>query len=457
MRRNFFYLSCFLLIIGLLTAGCGFLKGQKIARIKAEPEESKVVLKIWIMPNSPAPEEDFRKLVKNFETTHPNIKVEVTSLDWGAAWVRLTTAATSGDTPDICQLGTTWVGAISSMGAFADLTDKVKELGGAKLFVPAAWATSGLVGPQKVTAIPWFVEARALFYRTDVLKRLGLTAKNLETWESFKETLKKIKNARLEIDGKVIQPLGISGKNDWNVVHNISPWIWASGGDYLSADNKKSALATDAAIDGLYFYTTLVKDGLVPLEDLELNSAQLASNFDNGDLAMMVDGPYHIRTLTTSPQEGGAANSPAAKYFAVAPFPRGPEGRVTFIGGSNLAIFKNSKNHEAAWELVKYLLNPDVQIEYSKRTGMLPAVRSAFNDPYITGDPNRRVYRDAIMYGKTYPCIASWGKLEPVLTRRFGLMWDELLARPEKFSRENVRKNMELAAKEIDGILAEEK
>jgi multiple sugar transport system substrate-binding protein len=395
--------------------------------------------------------------VQNFEKSHPDIKVEVTSIDWGAAWVRLTTAATSGDTPDICQLGSTWVGAISSMGAFTDLTDRIKEVGGASKFVPAAWVTSGICFSQKVTAIPWFVEARALFYRTDVFKRLGLAVKDLETWDSFRRTLEKIKSANLEINGKKISALGVSGKNDWNVVHNISPWIWGAGGDYLSADYKKSALDSPEAAEGLYFYASLVKDGYASLENLELNSAQLGSNFDNGDLALIVDGPYHIRTLTTSPQEGGAANAPAAKYFGVAPFPRGPKGRVTFIGGSNLAIFKNSRHFKEAWELIKYLLNPDVQIEYAKRTGMLPSVKEAFNDPFITGDPHRRIYREAILYGKTYPCIASWGKLEPVLTRRFGLMWDELLVAPAKFSIDNVKKNLALAAKEINGILAEER
>ena len=73
-----------------------------------------------------------------------------------------------------------------------------------------------------------------------VLKRVGLTVKDLETWDSFEKSLKIIKDADVSIDGIEISPLGVPGKNDWNVIHFLSPWIWSAGGDYFSKDNKKS-------------------------------------------------------------------------------------------------------------------------------------------------------------------------------------------------------------------------
>lgn len=413
-----------------------------------------ITLDMWAMPNSLEPQRDIEDALKLFEEINPNIRVRVTIMDWGAAWTRITTAATSRDVPDIVQLGSTWVGAISAMGALYDMKEEAKEIGGGKDFIPASWKMSGLEGTGQVTAIPWIVDARALFYRTDVFDQLGLTAKDLETWDSFRRTLKKIKEADLTIEGLKIVPLGMPGKNDWNVVHNLSPWIWGAGGDYLSPDMKTSVLDSKAALKGVMFYISLAKDGFVPLEYLELNTAQVSSNFNNGSIAMYFDGPYEVRTLTTPPGAGGASDSITARNFAVVPYPRGPKGRYTFIGGSHLAIFNASKKKEAAWEVIKFLTtNKEAQLTYTQACGFLPAYRPVFDDPYFSRDPARRVFREAILYGKTYPCIPGWGMLEPILTRRFGIIWDYVTGTREQIKESDIKAQLELAKREVEAVL----
>ncbi|MFA4857810.1 MAG: sugar ABC transporter substrate-binding protein [Candidatus Margulisiibacteriota bacterium] len=418
-------------------------------------ETGPVTLDIWIMPNSLEPVKDLETIFKPFEEANPDIKIKVTSVDWGAAWTKITTAATSNDVPDIVQLGSTWVGAISSMNALWDLKDKVQEIGGGAGFVPAAWVTRGLCGSDQVTSIPWIVDARAMYYRTDVFNKVGLTAKDLDTWDSFEKALAKIKKANLIVDGIKIAPLGISGKNDWNVIHNLAPWMWGAGGDFLSADAKKSVLDSKENLDAVLFYISLVKKGYVPIEYLELNSAQVSSNFNQGATAIYFDGPYEVKTLTTPPQQGGAAGSIASRNFDVAPYPAGPKGRATFVGGSNLSIFKASKHREQAWRAVKFLMEKDAQIAYAKATGFMPSRLEAFNDPYISSDPHRRVFKEAIKYGKTYPCIPAWGVLEPILTRRFGIMWDYVTGSNNDVETVEIAKQLSLAKGEVEAVLSQ--
>lgn len=421
----------------------------------AEDEDGPITLKVWIMPNSLEPVSDLEAIFKDFEKENPDIKVKVSSVDWGAAWTKITTAATSNDVPDLVQLGSTWVGSISSMNALWDMKDRVHELGGAQAFVPAAWATSGLCDQDAVTAIPWIVDARSMYYRTDVFKKLGLTRKDLDTWQSFEKTLGKIKKANLVIDGVQIAPLGISGKNDWNVIHNLSPWIWSAGGNFISEDNKKSLLDSPEVLKGVSFYVDLVKKGYVPLEYLELNSAQVSSNFNQGAVAIYFDGPYEVKTLTTPPQQGGAAGSVASRNFNVAPYPKGPAGRYTFIGGSNLAVFKASKHKEQAWRAIKHLMKKDSQIAYAKVTGFLPSRIEAFNDPFIVASPQRKVFKEAIKYGRAYPCIPAWGVLEPILTRRFGIMWDYVTNATATTQVEELAKQLKKAKGEADSVLSQ--
>ena len=407
---------------------------------------------MWVMPNSLNPVSDIEDLLKPFEKK-TGIKVKITSVDWGAGWSKITTAATSGDVPDLVQLGSTWVSAITGMGALEEFSkEAVAALGGAKTFVPVSWKTTGTEGSGKITAIPWFVDARALFFRTDAFKKAGVSSRNLDNWDSFKMALKKLYDADLMLNDQPMAPLGISGKNDWNVIHALAPWIWMAGGDFLSADRKTCVLDSDAALEGISFYLSLVKEGYVPIEYLELNTAQVSANFNSGACAMYFDGPYEIRTLTRPASEGGAGDSPAAKNFSVVGYPKGPRGRITFVGGSTLGIFKQGKNKKDAFEVVKYLTSRTPQVEYAKITGFLPARRDAFDNPYFAADPNRKIFKDAIYYGRTYPSIPPWGLLEPILTRRFGIMWDYVTTGKE-IKPGIIKEQLALAKKEVESIL----
>lgn len=419
-------------------------------------DDGTITLQMWVMPNSLEPLNHLQDVIAPFEKANPMIKIKITVIDWGAAWTKITTAATSNDVPDIVQLGSTWVGAISAMGALEDLTPNIAEVGGAKEFVPAAWETSGLIGSGKVTAMPWIVDCRALYYRTDVFKKAGLSGGNIDTWEDFRNALDKIKKADLAIEGLKIEPFGMPGKNDWNVVHNLSPWIWAAGGDYLAADYKTSVINSKAALKGIMFYLNLAKAGYVPSEYLELNTAQVSSNFNNGSVGVYFDGPYEVKTLTTPPAQGGASDGITARNFAVSPYPKGPKGRYTFVGGSNLAIFKASKHKEAAWKLVKYLTcDKKAQLEYTKYCGFLPARLEVFKHPYYSINPARKVLQEAVKYGKTYPCISGWGLLEPILTRRFGIMWDYVTGSKEPVKEEEIQRQLDLAKQEIEAVLSQ--
>ena len=435
-----------LFLFALFFTGCGAPK---------KDSGGAVTLTMWVMPNSLEPIGDLENLLKPFLMEHPNIKIDITSVDWGAAWTKITTASVSGDVPDIVQIGSTWVGSITSMGALKDLSGRVKDVGGGASFVPVAWTTSSLIGSNQITAIPWFVDARALFYRTDVFRKGGLNLNALGTWDGFRNALAHLKEKDILIDGQPVAPLGLAGKNDWNVIHSLSPWIWAAGGSFYNETFTKSALDSPEVLKGVLFFVKLVESGYVPLEYLELNTAQVSSNFNNGSSAMYFDGPYEVKTLTAPPGQGGAAGSIAGRNFAVMQYPSGPKGQYTFVGGSNLAIFKNAKHPDEAWEVIKYLTQKDAQVAYAKVSGFLPAKKEAFDDPFFTQDPHRKVFKEAVKYGRTYPCVASWGLLEPILTRRFGIMWDYVTGSVQ-IDPDEIHKQLKLATSEMNAILKQQ-
>jgi len=417
-----------------------------------------VTLELWYMPNGPLPEEAIGAEIEAFQKLYPNVTINATLLDWGSAWTKITAAAASGEGPDILQLGTTWVAAITEMGALMDLTDRVEEFGGPDVFVEASWSTAGIEGSGRITAIPWFVDVRAPYYRTDAFEKAGLDSEVVfSNWDEFEKALEKLNG--LEVDGQKMAAVIFPGKNDWNVLHNFAPWVWMAGGDFVKKEGDKwvPAIADSASIDGAMYYTAVAANGYVPREALEKNTVDVESMWANGAAAITFSGPWLHKGLSTPEDQGGMGNTPAAGKYAVALYPEGSQGRYTFVGGSNLTVFGNTEHPEAAVELVRYLTSVESQVRYgAERIGMLPANKEALQQPVVTDDPVVGKFVENVGYGRAYPVIPPWGPLETVLVRDLGILWDMVAGvSAEKYSRDSVESLLQQAANHLKEVLGD--
>ena len=410
-------------------------------------------LNLWVMSTTEQQQADTRELLKPFLAANPTLRVNVTVLNWESAWAKITAAAASGQGPDVLELGTTWVPAISSMGALEQISEpQQNEVGGAKAFFPVMWGTTHRHDDPKVFAIPWYADARAAFYRTDVFKKAGIDPRDaFANWGSFKQAMQKVNGT--EIGGKKIAALGYPGKNDWNVVHNMAPWIWNAGGDLLSADRKKSGINSTEAVQAIVYYTSFAAEGLVPKSALEKDSGQIESGFFNGQYAVIFTGPWILRQMATPKARGGQLETVTANNFAIAPYPAGLKGNQTFFSGSDLAMMKSSKNKAEAWKLLTYLTGREPQVAFSKMSGMLPTRLDAANDPGLMANPHYAQFMAQVKNGRHYPSIPGWGPLESVYLKNLGNMFDIVGGLKGKYSPLAIKQAMDAAAQEADQVL----
>jgi multiple sugar transport system substrate-binding protein len=323
------------------------------------------------MNNGPKPVEDTEKIVQPFtQKTGINVKVEL--VGWDVQFDRIRNAAVSGEGPDITQAGTTQVPFFAALGGFENVSGRVNQIGGESAYAPGVWKTTQVVGHDGTWAVPWFTEARTIYYRKDALKKAGVDpATAFTSLDALKATLEKLRSVK-EIGGKPISPFGGPGKKAFDLVHNLMPYVWDAGGAELSDDNKKSTINSDEAIQGVKFATDLVSEGLWDKSMLERDGQQVEDQFKGGRLAVWIGGPW---VMAASKRSDDDTWSPAArKNVGVAPMPTGGGGKgYTFIGGSNLMMLKSSQHKDAAWELMKYLSSDEVQTQYAQLMGMFPA------------------------------------------------------------------------------------
>ena len=116
------------------------------------------------------------ELIPEFERTHPGVRVVVQQLPWSAAHEKLLTAFAGDATPDVCQLGNTWIPEFAAMRALEPLDSRVAASPSIAVadYFGGIWNTNVVDGA--LLGVPWYVDTRLLFYRRDLLLRAGFDA-----------------------------------------------------------------------------------------------------------------------------------------------------------------------------------------------------------------------------------------------------------------------------------------
>ncbi|YCH07805.1 sugar ABC transporter substrate-binding protein [Arthrobacter sp. alpha11c] len=325
------------------------------------------------------------ELMKDFEAENPGVKVNVTAIPWDAAHNKYQTAIAGGTTPDLAQMGTTW------MTDFSDAFDpKPAELDTSGFFPSSVKSTE--VGGATL-GVPWFVDTRVLYYRKDLAAQAGY-AEFPKTWDGLTDMAKALKSQ----DGvKYPLQLPVSGADSFQ---SMLPFLWSNGAQFISGDNSKWTFDTPEIVDALKYYQSFFTDELANKNPATGAGAGEAA-FVNGEAPVLILGPSGLAQLNTA---GGPGFE---EKYMVAPFPKKVSG-TSFIGGSDMVVFKDAKNRDGAWKLAQWLAKPEVQIKWYKASGSLPALQSAWKDPSLADDKKLAVFGEQLKDTNFPPTISTW-------------------------------------------------
>src|SRR5438093_9275108 len=147
------------------------------------------VVRFWAMGREG---EVVTALIPEFEQTHPGIRIDVQQLPWTAAHEKLLTAFAGDSTPDVCQLGNTWIPEFVAIRAIQELDTHIAA---SPVIQPGdyfagIWDTNRI--DEKLYGIPWYVDTRLLFYRRDLLAQSGFSAPPA-SWTDWTQALSAVK------------------------------------------------------------------------------------------------------------------------------------------------------------------------------------------------------------------------------------------------------------------------
>jgi multiple sugar transport system substrate-binding protein len=353
-------------------------QGEKVAQGKAKGD-----ITVWAMGTEG---EKLSALADDFMKENPDAKVTVTAVPWDGAHNKIASAIAGQQTPDVTMLGTTWIGEFAKTGAL-DVTPP--DFVNSDDFFPGAWETGEVDGTSY--SVPWYVETRLLFVNKAVAAKAGITEAP-KTWDELTQAFKVMQTKGGAKWGTYFQP-GQTGA--WQ---SVLPFVWQNGGDVW--DGKEFTLDSPEATEGFEYYGSLYKDGLSSKD--RLPDGEQEPKLLKGEIGSFVSGPWHIGLLNDL---GGKDK------YELWPMPSGSGDATSFIGGSNMSVFKASKNRDAAWKFVSYLMKPEVQVKWYETVSDLPAVQSAWDDPKLSGDDLLNTFGDQLDKAKAPPSIPTWEQI----------------------------------------------
>ena len=343
-----------------------------------------------------------QEMMPEFEAEHPGVHVHVQQIPWTAAHEKLLTAYVGHVSPDVAQLGNTWVPEYVALGALVPLDSAIKRTPTVTptRYFDGIWATNVL--GDTAFGIPWYVDTRLLYYRKDLFAQAGFPAPPT-TWAQWMAALKAVKTH----DGPGQYPFYLP-TNEWNTpvilaLQSASP-ILKDGERYGAFDDSAFRKAFD-------FYLGFYRDGLAPKLGIT-EVGNIYQEFERGTYAMWISGPWSIGEFRRrAPPE-------FQDKWATAPMP-GPTGEasgVSLAGGSSLVIYKASRHPKEAWALIEFLSRPEQQIKFYHLTGDLPARLEAWRDTSLANDPAARAFEDQLQRVVPTPQVPEW---ELIATRIF--------------------------------------
>lgn len=307
--------------------------------------------------------ERLEAIKKEFEKEYDDIEVELVLLPSGEDYAQKQTVMFSGGTPyDVIQFAEESL-AYASRGVLEDLTPYI-EKDNLDLSEYYDVAIDAYTHNGKIYGMPGRVSAMVMFYNKNLFDEHNLEYPTDEwTWDDVEKAAKTIANPDEGIFGT--NALGGWWAGTAQVLHS-------HGGSILSEDKTEFNLDSPESMKAIERMQRMTWD-----LDVSPSSDQVPEGVNlwiSGKLGMMIDGPWWI---------AGSQKDVKDFDWDIVPAPADAQDAApTFSNAFHMA--KDSKNKDAAWEVIKFFTGEKAQEILAVEHGDVPTMKKvAESDLYL--------------------------------------------------------------------------
>ena len=225
--------------------------------------------------------------------------------------------------------------------------------------------------------LPVNTSTRAMYYNKSIFEEAGV-ASPPETWDELLTVGQSIGEAGYA-------GFGLQGGNGLETNTYFYYFVWGNGGDLYDSAQSNSALNSPEAVEALGFMQTLIEEGAtqdnVTSDDYN-RRAGLEADFMDGELAMVISGPWFI---------GRLRNDVPDLDFGVAPIPYNTT-PATYGVIDTIVMTRTSQHKDQAWEFLQFLYEDERRLAYHTTGGFLPETSAVAENPVFSEDEDFAVF-----------------------------------------------------------------
>jgi multiple sugar transport system substrate-binding protein len=336
-----------------------------------------------------------------FNKNNPGIEVVADESRYGDKETVYIAQSQAKAAADIAHFMHRAIPLFAERGYIMDLTPFIEREGGQKWL--AQWDQTALEVCKykgKIYCINDYVNPLALLYNTQHFKEAGLDPNKPPTNPTELAEMAK----KLTRQGRY--GIGLIGSRQEGLFMRFNPFLWGAGAEYLTPDNKRSALDTPEALEGFKAYVELfTKHKAVPPGVIEQGAQEVRTQIANEIVSMeigVIQAPLIYKAINP--------NFKVDEVMAAAPIPSGKK-RVSSVEYGLRVISAYTKNPEEAWKVYKSWISKEVQLRNFKIYGVMSARLDVKNSPEVQNHKFAKVFAAQGPYGKIEPMIPEWPKI----------------------------------------------
>lgn len=334
-------------------------------------------------PNLQADKKVLKPELKRFqEKTGITVKLEV--IPWSDLLKRILAATSSGQGPDVLNIGNTWSASLQATGALLPWTKKeYAKIGGKDRFMSSAVAATGTQGKSPV-AVPLYSLSYALYYNKEMFRKAGITHPP-RTWKEMIKDGKKLTHGDT-------WGLGVEGANLSTNTHQAFTLGKQHGADFFDKSGNPTFTKPGAVSAVKQFVDFMAHDGIIAPGNAEYAQNQSLKDFATGKTGMLLwqNAESTFAAHGMKPDEYGVTQVPVRSG-------KPGTGRQTnsIVGGINLAVFKDTHNIDGARKFVKFMTSKREQRVLNSAFNSIPPVTKAQQDKEFS-EPVPKVLRKTL-------------------------------------------------------------
>ncbi len=361
-------------------------------------EEGNTIVKIMFHVDKSSTEgQAYQKRIDAFNAAYKDQKIKAQAIfkarSAGASGyeTELLNNQVDGTLADIITFDAPNTAAYASSGLLYDITDLISADEQAQFFSLNKY-------DGRLYGLPIQESSAGFYYNKNIFRAAGIdvsgfTAENPWTLSQFKEVC-----AKLKAHGVTPVDMRIDATKDETAPYLLYPFIYATGGNFVSADGytAKGYYNSEATAQGFQFIKDLITEGYT-------SYAIGATDFFTGKVGMYLSSGWTIPDLDNKYRD----NFPSRDDWGLLPYPKGVNA-ASATGSWSYAITNNHHTDKTAiLELLKWMTSVESSKAIIDATGMIPARRDVETN-YAVGSPEYTLLKQLELSGRERPVTVAY-------------------------------------------------